>query len=193
MPQQNLYYKTEDLPEVFTLVTPQNSWFQKLRRKFFAFLFTFANFLFMKRKVVPPVEDHVLLLSAVKLAEKIRNKEVRLFLKTIYFLIQIPKQFQLTSERIVTAYINRIKQVNPIINAVVQTKYSLSLQQARGVDKQIEHLSSKDIEILQQEKPFLGIPFTVKDNYFIKGYFHVTNYLITGFILIQGNFVFLLF
>ena len=57
-----------------------------------------------KRKIkFPQIEDEILLLPAVKLAEKIRKRE-------------------LTSFQVTMAFIKRIQDVNGIINAVVDNR-----------------------------------------------------------------------
>ena len=57
-----------------------------------------------KRKIkLPQIEDEILLLPAVKLAEKIRKRE-------------------LTSFQVTMAFIKRIQDVNGIINAVVDNR-----------------------------------------------------------------------
>ena len=57
-----------------------------------------------KRKIkLPQIEDEILLLPAIKLAEKIRKRE-------------------LTSFQVTMAFIKRIQDVNGIINAVVDNR-----------------------------------------------------------------------
>lgn len=79
--------------------------------------------------------------------------------------------FQITSETIVTAYIARINQVNPIINAVVANRFEEALEEAKAADKII---ANKDIplEVLRQKQPLLGLPVTVKESIGVKGLSH---------------------
>ena len=56
-----------------------------------------------KSQPLPPISDEILLMSATKLAEKIRQKE-------------------LSSVEVVQAFISRIKEVNSILNAVVDNR-----------------------------------------------------------------------
>lgn len=72
---------------------------------------------------------------------------------------------QHTSEEIVTAYINRVKQVNPLLNAVVEERYRAALDEARDVDRRIAEARSKGgVEELVGGRPLLGVPFTVKES-----------------------------
>ncbi|KAL4604997.1 fatty-acid amide hydrolase 2 [Arapaima gigas] len=97
----------------------------------------------------PPVTDPLLQLSAVRLAEKIRRKEVR-------------------SVEVVQAYISRIQEVNPIVNAIVKDRFSAALLEAAQVDKLIEE--EKDDEgVLKDRLPLLGVPFTVKESFCVRG------------------------
>lgn len=102
-----------------------------------------------KNNAIPELDKKhaVLMESAVTLAEKIRKKELK-------------------SEDLVTACIERIKQVNPILNAVTDERYEDALKEAREVDKMIENgLSDEEFS----KKPFLGVPFTAKESHGVKG------------------------
>ena len=75
---------------------------------------------------------------------------------------------QVTSEEVVTAFIERIKAVNPIINCTVGDRFVLALEEARKVDQLIQS-GEKDEDTLELETPFLGVPFTIKDCFSVKG------------------------
>ncbi|OWR46450.1 fatty-acid amide hydrolase 2 like protein [Danaus plexippus plexippus] len=104
------------------------------------------------RQQLPNLEKkHAMLMeSAVKLAEKIRKKELK-------------------SEDLVTACIERIKQVNPILNAVTDQRFEEALKEAREIDKKIED-GLPDEEF--KNKPFLGVPFTAKESHAVNGMLH---------------------
>ncbi|KAJ1959696.1 Fatty-acid amide hydrolase 2 [Dipsacomyces acuminosporus] len=89
--------------------------------------------------------NRILLLSATELARRIRAG-------------------QLTSERVVTTYIERIKQVNPLLNAVVADRFELAIEEARAADRLISS-GSEELE----GKPFLGVPITIKESVPVKG------------------------
>ena len=46
------------------------------------------------------------------------------------------------------AYITRIKEVNGLINAVVQYRFEAALHEAREIDKRLEHLSQNERKAL---------------------------------------------
>ncbi|CAG9788524.1 unnamed protein product [Diatraea saccharalis] len=112
------------------------------------FDFLFSLYWERKKEMIPDLEaKHAFLSeSAVTLAKKIRNRELK-------------------SEELVQAVIERIKQVNPIINAVVDNRYEQALAEARAVDS----LLATGVTDLEKTKPFLGVPFTTKESQPVKG------------------------
>jgi fatty acid amide hydrolase 2 len=108
-------------------------------------------FLGPRRKCPDIVESSFVTKSAVEIAEKIRNKE-------------------LTSFEVVSAYIQRAIQINPVINAIIDGPFIEALDQARKIDERIQNddISAKEFE----DKPFLGVPFTVKDSTEVAGKLH---------------------
>lgn len=85
----------------------------------------------------------------------------------------ITNAFQLRSEEVVRAYILRCIQVNPIINAIVDTRYDMALADAKNVD----NLLSKKLHTLDEiEKlyPLLGVPITVKESFALKGLYFLS-------------------
>lgn len=93
-------------------------------------------------KPIPPISNCLLLESATSLARKIRNREV-------------------TSVEVVQAFINRIKEINPILNCVVDERFDKALIEARKIDELIDS-GLKTKEELKNETPFLGVPFSFK-------------------------------
>ena len=81
--------------------------------------------------------DDIIFASATALAQAIREKEV-------------------SSHEVVEAYIRRIEEVNPKLNAVVQLTAGAALEQARVADAT---LARGDIT-----GPLHGVPMTLKDN-----------------------------
>ncbi|PBC26567.1 Fatty-acid amide hydrolase [Apis cerana cerana] len=100
---------------------------------------------------VPPIKNNLILLSASELAEKIRTKKI-------------------SSLEVVTAFIERAKEVNEIINAVVEDRYSDALEEAKEIDKLLQTLENTDL--IKEKKPFLGVPFTTKESNEAKGMLH---------------------
>lgn len=74
----------------------------------------------------------------------------------------------MTSEEIVSAYIERCNQVNPVINAIVEDRFEAALRDARQVDAFIRSGQKRE-EALARDTPFLGIPVTVKESIAVKG------------------------
>ncbi|KAM8746842.1 fatty-acid amide hydrolase 2-B [Acanthopagrus schlegelii] len=103
----------------------------------------------MSGKKLPPVGEPLLLLSATQLAKKIRRKEV-------------------SSVEVVQAYIDRIQEVNPLLNAVVKDRFDAALQEAAQVDKLIEEETGGE-EVLEDRLPLLGVPLSVKESYALQG------------------------
>ncbi|KAJ8921403.1 hypothetical protein NQ315_003019 [Exocentrus adspersus] len=103
-----------------------------------------------KKKSVPQISnDKLLFISATDVAEKIRRK-------------------QLSSEEICQVYIDRIKQVNPVINAVVEDRFQEALKEARNVDDYLTKCSLSEEE-LERIKPLLGVPVTIKESCSLQG------------------------
>ncbi|XP_076232369.1 fatty-acid amide hydrolase 2 isoform X2 [Calliopsis andreniformis] len=92
----------------------------------------------------PPIKDLTLLHSASTLALKIRNK-------------------QLTSEAVVQSYIDRIKEIQPVLNCVVEDRFEDALKEAKKCDELLKSPNAPSPEVLAKEKPFFGVPFTTKD------------------------------
>ena len=63
----------------------------------------------------------------------------------------------MTSEHVVRTFINQIKTVNPVLNAVVGERYDLALKEAAHVDSVLNAATIPD-EYSQLNKPFLGVP-----------------------------------
>lgn len=119
--------------------------------KVFGFLFTPLNALISWIKYrdiqIPAITNELLRLPAVDLAAKIRNREV-------------------TAVAVVQAYVQRVKLVNPLINAVVEDRFMAALVDADRADKLAQQLTQVQ---LIQEYPLLGVPFTVKESIATKG------------------------
>lgn len=72
------------------------------------------------------------------------------------------------------AYINRCRDVNPVVNAIVGDRFELALQEAREVDKFLAS-TTKSQDELEQETPLLGVPFTVKESIGVEGKYYTLN------------------
>jgi len=75
---------------------------------------------------------------------------------------------------VVSSYIERIKEIQPILNCVVAERFEEALKEARKCDELLKSQDAPSVEFLAKEKPLFGIPFTTKvtfDSYFIHSLF----------------------
>ncbi|KAK8762642.1 hypothetical protein V5799_026095 [Amblyomma americanum] len=106
-------------------------------------------FFWQRPRRLPPAKDDILLRSARSIAGAIRKGEVK-------------------SVDVVSAYIKRIQEVQPIINAVVDDRFEEALREAEAAD-QLVASGTSSVQELIHEKPLLGVPFSVKDSIAVKG------------------------
>ncbi|CAH2070822.1 unnamed protein product, partial [Iphiclides podalirius] len=100
---------------------------------------------------LPPIRDPLLLRSATDLARGIRTGE-------------------LTSEQVVVTFIERVKEVDPYLNAVVDERYSDAIEEAKALDRQLQEARERGtLEELLKDKPLYGVPFTVKESCSLAG------------------------
>ncbi|CAK1550378.1 unnamed protein product [Leptosia nina] len=114
--------------------------------------FIFSLYWDGQRRTIPSLEKKHSLLkeSATTLAAKIRTKELK-------------------ARDVVSACIERIKVVNPYLNAMTDERFDDALKDAEEVDRMIENgLSEEEFK----KKPFLGVPFTAKESHAVKGMLH---------------------
>ncbi|XP_062916673.1 fatty-acid amide hydrolase 2-like isoform X2 [Mobula hypostoma] len=102
-----------------------------------------------KPRTVPPAVHPLLLLSGVESARRIRRREVKCV-------------------DVIQVYINRIKDVNPIVNALVADRFSAALKEAQQVDERLAK-GNEDEKSLEESVPYLGVPFTVKEAFALEG------------------------
>lgn len=79
---------------------------------------------------------------------------------------------QLKSVDLVQAYIDRCKETQSELNAIVDDNYTEALEQANLVDERVERELSgnkRDDEQSIHDFPFLGVPFTTKNSIAVKG------------------------
>lgn len=69
------------------------------------------------------------------------------------------------------AFIRRAKQVNPLLNCVVQDRYKDALAEAAKADELIAS-NKYSVDELRKMKPFLGVPFSTKDSICCKEIIH---------------------
>lgn len=101
---------------------------------------------------VPPIRNLILMESATSLATKIRTRK-------------------LTSVEVMEAFIERCKEVNPLLNCVVDQCYEAALKDAAKADALVASGTLTE-EQLATEKPFLGVPISTKDCIRVKDLLH---------------------
>lgn len=94
--------------------------------------------------------EPLLLESATSLSRRIQNLEV-------------------TCVAVINAYIERVRVVNKIINAVVEDRFEEATEDARKVDSMLNGLDNEARQILFDQQPFLGVPFTTKESFAVAG------------------------
>nr|CAD7439054.1 unnamed protein product [Timema bartmani] len=75
---------------------------------------------------------------------------------------------EVTSEEVVQAYIARAREVNPLLNAVVEERYEAALAEARSADHVVQ-AGVRGAALLAEQLPLLGVPFTVKESIGLQG------------------------
>ncbi|XP_073495751.1 fatty-acid amide hydrolase 2 isoform X2 [Phyllobates terribilis] len=77
-------------------------------------------------------------------------------------------QKQVRSSAVVQAFISRIREVNPTINALVCDRFDEALREARAVDELVSS-GTQDRATLKQNFPLLGVPVSVKEAFALQG------------------------
>ena len=98
---------------------------------------------------VPVIRNPLCLLSATKLAKMIRNREV-------------------TAVEVMQAYIQRVQEVNPIVNAVIADRYADAMSEAQEVDNILDNKKGQG-KYSAVNAPLLGVPLSVKEAFATEG------------------------
>jgi len=73
-----------------------------------------------------------------------------------------------TSLAVVDAFITRIKEVNPLLNAIVADRFEDARKEAAEVDRVLDSDNLPE-ELSEQNAPYLGVPVTAKEAIFVAG------------------------
>lgn len=76
-----------------------------------------------------------------------------------------------TAEKTILAYAERIREVNPLLNAISNDRFGEALEEARKIDEILKGDSNEEKEDLLK-KPLLGVPITVKESIACRGMSH---------------------
>lgn len=74
---------------------------------------------------------------------------------------------------ILEAFIERVKEINPLLNCVVDNRYDDALAEAAAADALIAS-GEYTLAELERDKPFLGVPISTKDCLSVKGLLHTS-------------------
>ncbi|KAH0544254.1 hypothetical protein KQX54_001948 [Cotesia glomerata] len=102
-------------------------------------------------ETLPPIDDEIVLMRSAKALS------IMILLKKI------------SSETVVQACIDRIKKIQPVLNCVVENRFTEALNEACECDRILKLADPSTLELLKKEKPLFGVPFTTKDCIGIKG------------------------
>ena len=75
---------------------------------------------------------------------------------------------QVTSLAVVDAFIARIKEVNPLLNAVVSDRFEDARKEASELDHVLDSGNLPE-ELSEENAPYLGVPFTTKEAFSVTG------------------------
>lgn len=80
--------------------------------------------------------------------------------------------FQIRCEDLVKLVIERTRELSPILNAVVVDRFEEAMQEARDIDKLLASSAELPPNLSEENAPFLGVPFTAKEAFAVKGLPH---------------------
>lgn len=83
------------------------------------------------------------------------------FIKSVYY-------FQVKAEDVIKAFISRCKEINPMINAIVEDRFEQAIADARQMDILLAS-EQHTVEDLEKQYPLLGVPLTVKESIAVAG------------------------
>lgn len=129
-----------------------------------------VNFVYIIRALVDKVVDMVM---ESYLGERKRCPNLRkdfFVTKSAVEIAELIRKNDITSYQVVNAYINRIIETNPVLNAIIDGPFMDALDEATKVDERISKGLVSEEEFT--EKPFLGVPFTTKDSTAVEGRLH---------------------
>jgi len=63
---------------------------------------------------------------------------------------------------VISSYIERIKEIQPILNCIVAERFEEALEEARKCDELLKSQDAPSADLLAKEKPLFGVPFTTK-------------------------------
>ncbi|CAJ0944302.1 unnamed protein product, partial [Mesorhabditis belari] len=77
---------------------------------------------------------------------------------------------KITCLQVVDAFIERLEEVDKVVNGICYRNYSTARTKAQAIDEMLNALSHEKRNELSTHRPFLGVPITVKNNINVKGF-----------------------
>ena len=65
-------------------------------------------------------------------------------------------------------HIARVTQMAPYVNAVIADRFDEALTESKQLDKELDE-NPNDERFSEENKPFLGVPLSVKEAFWVKG------------------------
>ena len=124
-----------------------------------------------QKNKLPAIKSQLLLQPATVIAKRIRERQVILFLspENIQF-----RAAQITAYEVVQAYIDRIRDVQPYLNAYVDERFDQALNEAREIDRMLDNEQTLPEVWSEERAPFLGVPFAIKESMQFPGFHNST-------------------
>lgn len=92
------------------------------------------------------------------------------YINCLYVSLLLYNCLQIKSRDVIEAYIQRLKDVNPILNGIVEERFAAALREADKVDAFLS-TSKANSATIEKDTPLLGVPITVKESLGMKGNF----------------------
>jgi fatty acid amide hydrolase 2 len=73
-----------------------------------------------------------------------------------------------SSEEVMRAFVARTRQVQPLLNCVVDERFEDALKEAQQVDRFVRS-GAKSAEQMERDTPLLGVPISVKESIAVQG------------------------
>ena len=79
----------------------------------------------------------------------------------------------------IKAFVERCRDVNGELNAIVEERFAAAVEEARQVDQLIRD-NAHSIEQIEKDKPLLGVPVTIKEACMVEGEYKIRVILCTA-------------
>ena len=98
---------------------------------------------------LPPISDRILLMTAVELADSVRNG-------------------QISCAQVAAIYLKRVRDVNPIVNAICDMNEVGIKRTATELDQRLADERAGLVERDYLDRPLVGVPVTIKNSIAVK-------------------------